>query len=74
MPNITISLNQGLLKAGRLYAEKHQTSLNALIRKTLEQTVLSDSTNWMNECFEKMDKLNVDSNGIQWKREELYDI
>ena len=39
MPNITISLDEDLLKSGRRYAEKHQTSVNALIRKLLEQTV-----------------------------------
>jgi hypothetical protein len=74
MPNITISLNEKLIKAGRDYAEKHQTSLNALIRKLLEQTVENDSTIWLDECFEKMDRLNVDSKGKRWKREELYDI
>ena len=31
MPNITISLEEDLMKLGRRYAEKHQTSLNALI-------------------------------------------
>jgi len=39
MPNIPISLDEDLLKSGRRYAERHQTSMNALIRKLLEQTV-----------------------------------
>jgi len=74
MANITISMNQKLLNAGRIYAQKHQTSLNALIRKFLEQTVVIDSTDWIDECFEKMDKLQINSKGRQWRRDDLYDI
>ena len=74
MPNLTISLNERLLNAGRRYAEKHQTSLNALIRRLLEQTVKSESADWIDECFEKMDALNIDSEGRRWERKDLYDI
>ena len=55
MPNITISLDEDLLKSGRRYAEKHQTSMNALIRKLLEQTVRFQSDAWLEECFNLMD-------------------
>ena len=72
MPNITISLDKDLLKCGRRYAEKHQTSLNALIRKLLEQTVKSDSDSWLDECFDLMDRTNANSEGRTWSREELY--
>ena len=74
MPNITISLDEDLLKSGRQYAEKHQTSLNALIRILLEQTVKSDSTLWVEECFSLMDRVNVRTKGKRWKREDLYDV
>ena len=74
MPNITISLDEKLLKSGRRYAEKHQTSMNALIRKLLEQTVKPQSNNWLEECFNLMDRANVNSKGRGWKREELYDV
>ena len=73
MPNITISLDKDLLKSGRRYAEKHQTSINALIRKLLEQTVKSDSDNWLEECGNLMDRTNANSKGQTWSREELYD-
>ena len=56
MPNITISIDEKLLKTGREYAKKHQTSLNALIRNLLDQTVMTDSTQWIDECFELMDR------------------
>ena len=72
MPNITISLDKDLLKTGRRYAEKHQTSINALIRKLLEQTVKSDSDNWLEECFNLMDRANANSRGRTWSREDLY--
>jgi hypothetical protein len=74
MSNITISINEKLLKSGRKYAEKHRTSVNALIRKLLEQTVRYDSTQWVEECFSLMDRANARSAGKRWKREDLYDV
>jgi len=74
MPNVTISLEEDLLKAGRQYAKKHNTSVNALIRKLLEQTVKSQSKDWLDECFKLMDQAEVNSQGKQWKREDLYDV
>ena len=72
MPNITISLDDDLLKSGRRYAEKHQTSMNALIRKLLEQTVRFQSDAWLVECFNLMDRAGGDSKGGRWQREDLY--
>ena len=72
MPNITISLDEGLLKSGRRYAEKHQTSINALIRKLLEQTVRLQSEAWLAECFNLMDRAGGNSKGRRWQREDLY--
>jgi len=74
MPNITISIEEQLLKSGRKYAEKHRTSINALIRNLLEQTVKTDSTQWIEECFSLMDRANVRSKGTRWMRGELYDV
>jgi plasmid stability protein len=74
MPNITISLDEDLLKSGRQYAEKHHTSVNALIRNLLEQTVKNDSAQWVEECFSLMDRANARSKGKTWKREDLYDV
>ena len=73
MPNITISLDEELLRSGRRYAEKHNTSLNALIRNLLEQTVNPQSTAWLEECFLLMDRANASSHGKRWTREDLYD-
>jgi hypothetical protein len=74
MPNITISIDDALLKAGRKYAEKHETSINALIRKLLEETVQFQSRDWLRECFDLMDRAKGNSRGKRWKREDLYDV
>lgn len=73
MPNITISLDEDLLKAGRRYAEKHHRSMNALIRRLLEQTIKLRSKDWFNECFELMDRSQANSGGQRWKWEDLND-
>jgi hypothetical protein len=73
MPNITISIDEKLLKSGREYAGRHKTSVNALVRTLLEQTVKSDSAQWLEECFDLMDRAEGSSKGKRWKREELYD-
>ena len=73
MPNITISLDEELLKYGRRYAQKHKTSMNALIRKLLEQTVKFQSDDWLEECFQLMDRAGGNSEGRKWSREDLYD-
>jgi len=74
MPNITVSLDKDLLESGRRYAQKHQTSLNALIRTSLEQSVRTPSNIWIEECFQLMDRANVNSRGRTWQREALYDL
>ncbi|MBE3575369.1 MAG: hypothetical protein IMW99_07990 [Firmicutes bacterium] len=74
MRNITISVDDRLLEAGREYARKHNMSLNALIRKLLAQTVLPSSRNWLDECFQMMDRAGVKLGGRTWRREELYDV
>ncbi|MFZ1986248.1 MAG: DUF6364 family protein [Desulfatitalea sp.] len=74
MPNITISIDEQLLKSGRQYAAKHQTSVNALIRNLLEQMVKSHTDQWIEECFALMDRAEVRLKGKRWKREDLYDV
>ncbi len=72
MPNITISLDEDLMRKGRNYAKKNNTSLNNLIRMLLKKTVTSSESDWLDELFQKMDQTNADSNGAEWKREDLY--
>jgi hypothetical protein len=74
MPNITISIDEKLLKFSREYAEKHHPSVNTLIRNLLEQKVKADSTQWLDDCFALMDRASARSRDKRWKREDLYDV
>ncbi|MCP4148748.1 MAG: hypothetical protein GY757_13455 [bacterium] len=73
MANVTLSIQDNLLNAGREYARRQNVSLNALIRRLLEQTVEQSNARWLDECFHKMDQANGDSGGKKWRREDLYD-
>ena len=72
MKNITLAIDEDTIKAGREYARKHNLTLNSLVRKLLRQTVSKDSKNWIEECFDQMDKANNSSIKKTWKREDLY--
>ncbi len=72
MPNITLSLDDDLLKAGRRYAQDPHTSLNALVRDLLAGTVKPSPDHWK-EIFRLADKAGWSSKGKKWKREDLYD-
>ncbi len=74
MPNVTIAIDDYLLEKGRHYAQKHQTSLNCLIRNLLAQTVIEEKRNWLDDCFKLIDKAKGNSQGKKWRREELYDV
>lgn len=74
MKNITLSIDDDILKLGREYARQHNISLNALVRRLLEQTVTRSSTQWLNDTFTLMDKTNVSSKNQKWKREDLYRV
>lgn len=74
MGNITLSLDDNLIKEGREYAKKNQdTTLTSLIRKLLSETVMPASDDWIDECFSLMDKANGDSKGKKWTREGIYE-
>ena len=73
MDNVTLSIDDDLLKKSRDYAVKHDISLNSLIRTLLKKTVESGSGLWLDECFTLMDQLRADSGGQKWRRSELYE-
>ena len=74
MKNVTISMSDELLEKGRRYAEKNRTSLNAIIRKLLAETVTDSSVAWLEDIFVVMDNTQVTSDGEKWSREEIYDV
>lgn len=74
MPNITLSIDDELLRAGRQYAQAHDETLDGLVRKLLAQTVLNDASPWLDECFPLMDRVQAHSGGKTWNRADLYDV
>jgi Ca2+-binding EF-hand superfamily protein len=74
MKNITLSIDEYTLKAGREYAKKHHMSFNALVRHLLEKTVKKSSNQWIEEAFKLMDEAKANSNGQKWKRKDLYRV
>lgn len=75
MKNITLSIDEGVLRAGRDYARGHNMSFNVLVRKLIEQTVVPKREQWLEDTFALMDKLNASSAGQKkWTREDLYRV
>ena len=72
MKNITLAIDDDVLKLGREYARRHNLSFNGLVRRLIEQTVYSSSTAWLSDTFSLMDKNPVSSGGKKWKREDLH--
>ena len=72
MKNITLALDEETLAAGRAYADRHQTTLNALVRDLLVKTVVADRQAAVREMFRLMDAYPGSSRGQRWKREDLY--
>jgi hypothetical protein len=73
MPNITLSIDEKLLEAGRLYAHEHGTTLNALVRDLLAHAVIRKSGGRLEDSFRKADRLKTGSKGLKWRREDAYD-
>jgi hypothetical protein len=61
--DITLSLDKETLDAGRDYAQRHQTTLNALLRELLMKTVLADRKAAVREMFRLMDQYPDNSEG-----------
>jgi len=72
MKNITLAIDDETLAAGRAYADRHQTTLNALVRDLLAKTVHSDRTATAEEMFRLMDDAPGRSRGKRWTRDELH--
>ncbi len=74
MRNITLSIDDDLLKTGREYAGRHNISFNVMVRQLIEQTVKSPLDKWLDDTFLLMDKLDVSSAGESWTREDLHRV
>lgn len=70
--NITLAIDEDTLDAGRAYAQRHDTTLNALVRKLLAKTVVADREAAVREMFRLMDAHPGRSKGKRWTRDDLY--
>lgn len=73
MPNITLSINEELLKKARETARKSSMSLNALVRQLLENRVKDHDGEWLETVFLRADKSGAGSDRRKWRREDLYE-
>jgi len=74
MKNITLSIDESVLQAGREYARQHNISFNVLVRRLIEQTVVQKRGRWLEDTFALMDKADVKSGDEKWSREDLYRV
>jgi hypothetical protein len=72
MKNITLALDEATIEAGRVYAERHQTTLNGLVRDLLARVVVADRQAIVAEMFRLMDGYPGHSGGERWTRDDLH--
>jgi hypothetical protein len=75
MTNITLAVDEKLLKAARTYARKHGTTVNALVRQRLEQMIREDQKieDARRGLLELIDRSTAEMGpDYKWNREELY--
>jgi hypothetical protein len=70
--NITLAIDDKTLEASRAYAERHQTTLNGLVRELLVRTTITDRQVVIAEMFRLMDAFPGHSGGQRWTREDLH--
>lgn len=73
MKNITLAIDEATIDAGRVYAARHQTTLNGLVRDLLARVVMTDRRSTVAEMFRLMDGYPGHSGGARWSRDDLHD-
>jgi len=71
MPNVTLTFDDELLERGRCHARSQNLSFNAFIRELVDQRT-RPKEDWLQEVFDLADKLEINSHGEKWTRDELY--
>lgn len=71
--NVTISLDEELINAGKRYAKLKGTSINELFREFLKSKVVGESSsNAAEDLMEALDLASGSSKGKKWTREDAY--
>lgn len=75
MTNVTLAVDEEILKKARIHALEQGTSLNAVMREFLEQ--YADAHNKYTavtaRLIAKSKQVGASSEGVAWKRDELYE-
>ena len=72
--NVTLSIDEELVRRARELAAQRGTSLNGMIRELLQEATSATSREAMLAELEGLwGKSEGDSRGRRWTREELYD-
>lgn len=76
MPNLTLSIDEGTLKRARIKAIEQGTSVNALVRRYLEQLAGRSTDRLAVESFLSLAKGAQAGSGPgarSWTRDDIYD-
>ena len=74
MRQLEIAIEDETLEACREYARRRGMSLEEAVGQMLARVVRPARKGWLKECFALMDKTGANSQGRQWKREDLHDV
>jgi len=72
--NITLSADKQLIEKSRVYAKKHNTTLNNLVRELLRRLVSEQDNEKNADEFEFLAKTKAgkSDNGYRFNRQEIY--
>lgn len=78
MANLTLSVDDELLKQCRLYAVQHDTSVNAMVREYLASLVdrsqeRAKAVKELNRIADDLARQAVIPEGYKWNREDAYE-
>lgn len=75
MANLTIVVDEEVLKRARIRAIEEETSVNAVLRARLEEyaRVEDRRRKAIDELLESAKSSKMSSGGVRWTREELYE-
>jgi plasmid stability protein len=76
MKNVTLAIDEDVLREARVYAAKHNTTVNALVREYLSGLVAQEER--AAEARRRLVKMSEESKGRlgpdwKWNREEIYE-
>ncbi|MCH9647645.1 MAG: hypothetical protein K0U98_05355 [Deltaproteobacteria bacterium] len=73
MANLTVAIEEGVLRSARIRALQQGTSVNALLREYLESYAGADSRQRVaaNKILERASRIETSSEGRAWTRDEL---